>query len=247
MPAFSDYVIYVDESGDHSLSKVDPAYPIFVLTFCIFRKSEFVSTIVPQLQDLKFRWFGHDAVILHEREIRQQVPPFKFLQIRSLQTRFMDELSAILGNSPMTIIASVIDKAALQAKYHDPSNPYQIGLQFCLERAEMHLRALGQDDRVTHCVFEKRGANEDRDLELEFRRICDGANYHHRRLDCLDVVFADKKINSSGLQIADLTARPIGLHVLRPGQPNRAFEVIEPKLRKNPEGKASGWGLKVFP
>lgn len=33
---FSDYVVYVDESGDHSLASIDPDYPVFVLALCIF-------------------------------------------------------------------------------------------------------------------------------------------------------------------------------------------------------------------
>jgi hypothetical protein len=32
---FSDYVIYADESGDHSLTKIDPIYPVFVLCLCL--------------------------------------------------------------------------------------------------------------------------------------------------------------------------------------------------------------------
>ncbi len=35
---FSDYIIYVDESGDHSLESIDKEYPVFVLAFCIFNK-----------------------------------------------------------------------------------------------------------------------------------------------------------------------------------------------------------------
>ena len=93
--------------------------------------------------------------------------------------------------------------------------------------------------------MERRGKNEDDELELEFRRICDGANYQGERLN-FEVVFADKKSNSAGLQLADLVARPIGLSVLRPGQPNRAFDAVKSKLLlKN--GKVEGWGLKCFP
>ena len=29
----SDYIVFVDEGGDHSLDKVDPLYPLFVLAF----------------------------------------------------------------------------------------------------------------------------------------------------------------------------------------------------------------------
>ena len=61
------------------------------------------------------------------------------------------------------------------------------------------------------------------------------------------IIFADKKTNSAGLQLADLTARPIGRHVLDPAQPNRAWEIVETKLRRSPAGVVRGWGLKVFP
>jgi hypothetical protein len=247
MPDFSDYVIYADESGDHNLERINPEYPVFVLTFCIFRKSDYIGTVVPMVQEFKFRWFGHDAVVLHEREIRQQKPPFKFLQIRSVQDRFMAELSAIVERTPMTIIASVIDKTAHCRRYTEPGNPYAIGLLFCMERAHRHLAQLGQSHAVTYCLFEKRGAQEDRDLELQFRRIAAGANYSGTRFGSLDIEMVDKKANSSGLQIADLTARPIGLKTIRPGQRNRAYEIIEPKIRRSPTGDIRGWGLKVFP
>lgn len=69
---YSDFVIYVDESGDHGLASIDPKYPVFVLTFCIFRKSDYVSVLVPRMQSLKFRWFGHDLIILHENEITRR-------------------------------------------------------------------------------------------------------------------------------------------------------------------------------
>ena len=53
-------LIYVDESGDHSLKLIDPLYPVFVLVFCIFRKVDYVHIISPLFKDLKFRFFGHD-------------------------------------------------------------------------------------------------------------------------------------------------------------------------------------------
>jgi len=82
-------------------------------------------------------------------------------------------------------------------------------------------------------------------LELEFRRICSGVNYDSERLN-FEIIFADKKSNSTGLQIADLVARPIGISVLKPEQANRALDVIKDKLLRR-GGEAEGWGLKKFP
>jgi len=36
---FSDFIVYVDESGDHGLKTVDQNYPVFALAFCVFTKS----------------------------------------------------------------------------------------------------------------------------------------------------------------------------------------------------------------
>jgi hypothetical protein len=57
----------------------------------------------------------------------------------------------------------------------------------------------------------------------------------------------DKKSNSEGLQLADLTARPIGISVLRPEQQNRARDILNGKFYRDGTGKINGFGLKVFP
>jgi hypothetical protein len=49
------------------------------------------------------------------------------------------------------------------------------------------------------------------------------------------------------MQLADLTARPIGLSVLRPGQANRALDVLEEKFYRDGAVNKQGMGLKVFP
>lgn len=247
MPAFSDYVIYVDESGDHDLTSVAQSYPVFILAFCIFTKTDYARTVVPQVQEFKFRWFGHDNVILHEHEIRKQRPPFKFLQNEERRALFMSELNGILELCPTTVIASVIDKPRLAQRYVEPDNPYHIAMQFCMERTHRFLTEHGQAGRLTTIMFEKRGEKEDAKLELEFRRIKDGANFRGAAMAELDIRMVDKKANSSGLQIADLFARPIGIKTLRPDQPNRAYDIIQAKFRRSAAGDIRGYGLKLFP
>lgn len=246
MPKFSDYIVYVDESGDHNLQPIDKYYPVFVLSCCIFEKSDYSTTVSPRIQNFKFKYFGHDIVILHEHKIRKQRVPFKFLQNRAKRSAFMTELSKIVKDAPFTLVAAVIDKQRLTDQYAYPENPYEIALRFCMERTYALLKDRNQHSELTHWIVEERGKREDQELELAFRRICDGDN-QWGRLDCFDIIFADKKTNSSGLQLADLTARPIGRHVLDPGQPNRAYDIIETKFRRSPRGEIEGWGLKVFP
>jgi hypothetical protein len=242
----SDYIVYVDESGDHSLSSVDPQYPLFVLAACVFSKEDYAQQVTPAVQEFKFRYFGHDMVVLHEADIRKARSDFRILLNSEIRGPFIDDLTRIVESSPFTIVSSVIRKAQLGQRYAFPGNPYHLALTFCLERVHRLLSTREQAGRTTHVVFECRGKKEDAELELEFRRICDGANYGNEKLP-FQIVMADKKVNSIGLQLADMVARPIGLHILRPGQHNRAYDVLEPKLYRSPSGSAFGYGLKCFP
>ena len=243
---FSDYIIFVDESGDHGLLNIDPGYPVFVLSFCIFHKKQYVGSTVPDLQNFKLSHFGHDQVILHERDIRKDIGDFSFLKAKAKKQAFLDELTTIVENQTFTLIVTIIDKKLYAQRYNQPDNPYHVALGYGLERAFCFLRSYGAIDKRTHVLVEARGPKEDNELELEFRRICDGGNYEQARLP-FEIVFVDKKSNSAGLQLADLTARPMGVNYLRPYQPNRAFDVLKKKLYANGYGKVKGWGLKSFP
>lgn len=246
MASFDEYIVYVDESGDHGLASLDPNYPVFVLAFCLFEKAAYAQRVTTQVTDLKFAHFGHDQVVLHERDIRKKQPPFQFLFDTARRETFMEDLSELVREAPFTLIASAIDKKRLTRQYADPDNPYHLALAFGLERLYMHLRNRKScADGTLHIVFEERGKKEDHTLELEFRRVLD-----HNRLEThlpFDIVFSSKASNAAGLQLADLVARPIGRHLLKPDQPNRAYEVIREKFRRSPEGTVEGWGLKVFP
>lgn len=252
MPDFSDYIVYVDESGDHSLTSIDPAYPVFVLAFCVFKKSSYVEQVVPALQAFKFKWFGEDTVVLHEHEIRRKSGPFFFLQNTERRNTFMAELTDILAAAEMQVIPVVIRKEQLRQRYANADNPYHLSLVFCMERLRDFLNKNGQASRTTHIIFEQRGGKEgggkeDKELEREFFRIKAGDHYLcSQTFPDLELRIVSKQINSAGLQIADLIARPLGVGTLRPDQVNRALEVIAEKLLKRGEGYMD-YGTKTFP
>ncbi len=249
MPAsasFSDYLIFVDESGDHGLARVDPGYPIFVLAFCLFAKSDYVERTGPALQRLKFRFWGHDEQVLHEHEIRKPNKSYCFLFDPAKRAEFMDAINRLVDEAPFQLVAVVIRKLEFAQQYALPANPYGIALEFGLERIYRELSSRGQADKLTHVIVEKRGEKEDAQLELAFRRICDGANALNKQLP-FELVMIPKAANSTGLQVADLVARPVGIKVLRPTQPNRAYDIVAKKLRRSSSGETKGWGLKVFP
>ena len=245
----SQFIVYVDESGDHSLAKVDETYPVFVLAFCVFYKDNYIDNVISAVERLKFQHFGHDAVILHEREIRKEIGPFKFRD-KAEKTEFIGLLTDIISESRFILISCVIDKREIKLVDAE-SNPYHIALGHCLETLADLLKEKGQSASQTHIVFEQRGKKEDAELELEFRRICSGENSQKQEYP-FQIKFANKQINSAGLQLADLVARPIGLNYFRPTQRNRAFEALREKFfceggRTNLGVNFEGFGLKVYP
>lgn len=226
---FSKYIVYVDESGDHGMETIDPQYPLFVLAFCVFHKRHYSEQVVSALEKFKFNHFGHDQVVLHENEIRKEKGQFNIFRSREQKHQFLHELTEIIEHSNFILISCVIDKRRLKKQDSAEGNPYHIALGFCLEKLYEFLLEKEQQTLLTHVVVERRGSREDDELELEFRRICDRNNTKGIPLP-FDVLFADKKVMSSGLQLADLVARPIGLSILRPEQANRAFDVLKYKF-----------------
>ena len=241
---YSDFIIFADESGDHGLENINLQFPVFALAFCVVRVDEYINSVVPEIQRLKFSTWGHDSVVLHEHDIRKSEKEFaSFRADRQRRERFMDDLSAVMKRTQMGVIASVIDKNRLTGEYIRSKNPYEISLMLCMERLLDTLINQNQLGKLVHVIFESRGKNEDRDLEAEFRQICANQdNWGYRSRDFFrmrfEPVFVSKAANSVGLlQLADLVARPIALRVIRPDQANRAYDIIEPKI----------WDLKKFP
>ena len=216
-----------------------------MLSCVCINKDTYARVIVPRLQALKFKYFGHDQIIFHERDIRRQSGAFVALRGDSgLRAQFLADVTELIAGFEFDLAATVIDKMALQARYPNPRSPYELSLLLTMEHLALTLRDHGQLGKTVHVVAEARGAPEDNELELVFRRIADGQPPLHSNQRQLitefdwKIMFCDKRSNSSGLQLADLIARPVGLKHLKPDQPNRAYDVIAQKVR---------WWVKKFP
>lgn len=247
MSNFSEYVVYVDESGDHGLTNFDANFPVFVLTFCVFRKHEYITGVVPALQEIKFRYWGHDMVVFHEREISKGEAPFAFPGDPALRGAFLGDVGSWVAASPFVVIAVVILKKEFVELHAHEKNVYHEAMKLGVERVDKYLKRLEEPGRLVHFIFEMRGGNEDTQLKTAFRQVCEGDNYKGEVFN-FKIVVASKQVNSTGLQLADLIARPIGRHVIKPDQQNQAFDVIVTKFDRHPEtGVTKGYGLKTYP
>jgi hypothetical protein len=233
---FSDYIVYADESGDTSLTTINPRFPMFCLALCVVKKEDYLNHIVPSIQKIKFDYWGHDRVVLHEHEIRKQEDDFSIFRGKEnevLRNEFFNQLSGLMEALPYQVISATIDKVKLANQYHAPVNPYELALQYTLERLHLFLTAKNQANTRVHLILESRGKVEDKELELAFNQIRKHAlakNIRDYQPIAYELLFATKEHNATGLQLADLIARPIALKVLRPEQTNQAYMIIEKKF-----------------
>ncbi|MFQ5624658.1 MAG: DUF3800 domain-containing protein [Paracoccaceae bacterium] len=242
---YSDYIIHLDESGSPSLEADKADFPVFVLACVCIEKSHYAEVMVPRLQSLKFKYFGHDQTIFHERDIRRQSGEFVALRgDPNLRQDFLADVTNLVASFDFDLAAAVVDKKRLAEKYPNPLSPYELSLLLAMEHLSLILRNKGQLGRIVHVVAESRGKPEDTELELVFRRIADGQPpLPSNQAELMTqfewrLLFCDKKSNSSGLQLADLIARPVGIKHIKPDQPNRAFDIIA--------NKVTSW-IKTFP
>jgi hypothetical protein len=59
-------VLYLDESGDHSLTRIDPQYPVFVLGGIIVDQAYARDDMEPRPRAFKLRMFARDDLVLHK-------------------------------------------------------------------------------------------------------------------------------------------------------------------------------------
>lgn len=234
------HIAFVDESGDHGLTRIDPASPMFALTAAVYWQETYLTSELPAIARMKHRFWSHEGAILRSYDMGKRQGAFNICVDPVIRDEIRAAISTIFANSSMKLISAVIDKDRHRNQYVDPSNVYFLSVQFVLERVFM------MTGRDTIVVFESRGKKEDAQLKDWCSRITGGENYSRKELGC-HIHFAKKSQNVAGLQIADLACQPIIHFVQNPETQRPDWLAVKPRLRANGQGNFKGRGLKVFP
>jgi hypothetical protein len=231
----------LDESGDRSLANTAHDSPVFALGFLVCEVDRYVKEIVPPITQLKFEFFGHDAVILHLREIHHRMGPFAALQNKERCMKFWATVQDIIKTAPFELIAVAIRKPEHIAKYGTKArDPYELSLEFGLERLSRDLHAVGQKEITL--VAESRNKKDNDRLRGAFDHLIKyGSFYQTFDHGKFELDFAPKSANAVGHQLADLCIGPVARFAAT-GESTKAFEIVKAKM----SGKR-GYGLKIFP
>lgn len=242
------HYLYIDESGDHGLTKVNPNFPVFLLCGIVINQDQY-DDLRERFNYLKTSIWKNKKVIFHSRDIRKCEKEFQVLFDMELKKKFYENLNKVITESHYHILASAINKNKYIKQYGRLGNDvYELSLSFIIERAVFLLDSMKEVNASLDIIIEKRGKKEDQNLQAHFQRLLSrGTGYvKAERLKGynISIQFKDQKDNINGLQLADLIAYPIARYVLDPNRANPSFDQFKNKIyTKN--GKR--YGLKIFP
>ena len=246
-------ILFLDESGDHSLSKVDPQHPIFVLCGVLMDDAYHGTTATSALNSFKQSLFGKTDIILHTLDFTRNQSGFEEMKSHDFRVRFFGGLQALIHSLEFKIVACAIKKQEHLNKYGlNAIDPYILSLSVLVERFVFECGA-----REGTVVAESRDRTLNNALELAFLDLkIRGTRY----LSATKVTkrihnFAIRKesANLAGLQLADVVATPIARHVLgkttypKYSEGGDFFSAVQRKFRCDRQGRYEGMGLVVLP
>jgi hypothetical protein len=243
-------VLFLDESGDHSLDKIDPQYPVFVLGGCIVDLEYHDRHMTSELSRYKRELFGRDDFILHTADISRRRGVFQALTNKDLRERFYQETNRFMASMEYLVVACGIKKEEHLTRYGLAAmDPYMLSLKILVERFVLETKARGGDKRGI-IIAEARDETLDNQLRLSWMDLRTGGTEYisatEVRRHIGELHIRDKSQNIAGLQIADLIVSPIGRHII--GKPAKMdWHVIKQKFRRARDGRYKGFGLVVLP
>jgi len=240
-------ILFIDESGDHSLKIVDPQFPIFTLAGCIFEHAYYERYAVKQVEEFKLSLFGRSELILHDADIRRARNGFEQMADPVFREEFYRRTNDLMTALDFKIVAASLKKFEHQQRYVNPAHPYNYCMECLIER---YYHELVERNETGSILAESRGNHFDRELKFSFdeylQRGVTGVPGVNLRSRILGLEFLPKSANTAGLQIADLIATPISHFVL--GKTNRkSYDVLLPKFRCDTFGNYLGQGLQILP
>ena len=79
----SRYLAFFDECGDHSMEKIDRDFPLFVLALVVMEREAYRDQALPEFNGFKLRYFSHEGINLHSRDIDWRPGRSRFYRIPS--------------------------------------------------------------------------------------------------------------------------------------------------------------------
>ena len=253
--SFGDYLIFVDESGDDGLNKIDNKYPYYSITFCILNK-EIYSDYCKSIKKLKMKFFNSDVIVLHETDLIKKLragDQYSYNNTRTQQllkliskedfNNFIQQLNELISNTTFTIFSIVIDKKSVQKHLKRDTKIkgllHKVAVTRGIECIEEYLYEQNQADKLTSIIFEE--SENNKSIKNIFADIIVS------RIGAINLQYeiCHKQSNLDGLQLADLTAQAAVKYIMNKSTTDRSVITSIQKIPKSKDGQIIGKGIIV--
>lgn len=247
--------LYIDETGDHSLTKIDKSYPVFVLSGVVVDEVYHDGKLTDALNAFKTKHFATTDIVLHSKEMTHPQSARSKLYMKfmdaNFRRKFYKDFEHLLGQLDISLVACVIMKTKHFANYGlEAKDPYLLSFDNLLNRLVFDLNS----DKKGKIVAESRNSVLDNQLEIAYLAArVEGTNKVQAaeiklKLESA-IQFKQKTDNIAGLQIADMVASPIARHYM--GKPERvghqlSYKSVFSKVR-NINGRWENVGITILP
>jgi hypothetical protein len=257
----------------------------------LVRADEYLKKLEPEILKLKQQYFGRVDIMLHYTDIfmKRGLSVLK----EEDRARFWRDFLTILRASDVILQAITVDKQGMQETYSKfLVDPYHMIIAWHIERVIYTLARIEKGEKLiakgarplqAKVIIEARsGGNDprtgeeigpDRRLARSYRKVYqEGTTFFNdrltpaeiqRRLVSREIKVVEKRMNKTGLQVADLVCFPLHWNTLfelcsrdlknlmGDVKKNRNVElfwdVLRDKIACDDKGNPKGWGIKIFP
>jgi hypothetical protein len=89
-------ILFLDESGSHNLTVIDPHYPVFVLGGVLIERQYAESVVEGKVRAFKRDVFGDENLILHTADMTRNRNGFERMQDASFRERCYERLNQLM-------------------------------------------------------------------------------------------------------------------------------------------------------
>lgn len=194
-----DYILYLDEAN------VTSTNPYFCLGGIIIKRQVYENELIPKINELKIKYFGHTSVLFHYTEMKKNKGEFSIFRDGVTRTNFWNEFNTILQGIEFTTIGTYLKHSEFSEAYMPPSNKhYEVAF---IHLVDNYIRFLKTKKALGSIIFESRQWKENADIQEVYYRILHAGTGMYGVEECnkylSTIGFIVKKDNCVGLQVAD--------------------------------------------
>jgi len=250
------YTVYVDECGNHALNSKEKFTAFSLSGILVHERDD--HALDESWRLWKREYLGSETKLVHEKDIRDKTQSFYCNGDSARRAEAIKSLDHRIKTLPFTGFVCILERDRFVKRFGTdnidtslPRHPYLLTVDLLAERIALAIDVQLGGGKV-RWIIESRGPKEDAAFQYEFARLfLDGTAYlsphFFRKTFFPGLEFRDKTSNSTGLQLADLQARPCAEKVMDPDTVPARWESFRAKLCRGRETAHSILGLKVLP